>query len=109
MGLFSWSPDYPDPFDMYSWAFSCFGVDAGTNRRFWCDPDVEKMVFEAEKLTDNEKRLERYWEIEDKLLDDMIVVPVYYPVWDTVVNPRVGGFKFHPLFVFWPEEYWIIE
>lgn len=109
LGLFGWSPDYPDPYDMYSWAFSCFGIETKTNRRFYCDPAVEDMVFEAEKLTDNAKRLERYWEVEDRLLDDMIVVPVYYPIWDTVVNPRVGGFKFHPLFVFWPEEYWIVE
>lgn len=69
-----WAPDYNEPM-----TFLDMWVTGGTsNYQMYNNRDYDALIAQAVATTDPEKRLEIYKKCEQKLHDDMVLVPTYY-------------------------------
>jgi ABC-type oligopeptide transport system substrate-binding subunit/class 3 adenylate cyclase len=83
-GLFniSWSADYPDPDNFLRVAVS----------RFWSldwDDHYRDLVERARQITDQKERLRLYREADRILIEQAVVMPVWYMRWHMLVKPWV--------------------
>lgn len=58
--LLGWTGDNGDPDNFFSPLLSCASAISGSNRAFWCNPDFDRLVFEARKISDQEERHKLY-------------------------------------------------
>jgi peptide/nickel transport system substrate-binding protein len=105
--LGEWTPDYPDPYDVYFFAFSCSGAQSGTNRTFYCNNKLESLVTEAERQpgVSDPRRIKLYQQVGDVLLDDVPATTLTYTVYDTVHSARIRNFAMHPLWFYSFKDY----
>ena len=82
-----WNPDYPDPLtfaDLYaSWN--------SNNRGRYNNPKVDELVAIAQTSTDVRTRMDVFGQIQEILIDDPPMVPIYEPGVVFVVDPRLKG------------------
>ena len=106
-GDFLWSMDYPDPSD---WIIPCFSKsnagDGGMNSSHWWSPTLEKMIVEAQRMTDAQARIAKYDEMQAFIMDQAPYVTLYSPIMTTMCSKNVGGFYLHPVYDFDPVNYW---
>ncbi|MBI3978132.1 MAG: ABC transporter substrate-binding protein, partial [Chloroflexi bacterium] len=92
--------NYPEVADVYSSQFGCVNVsDGGTNRLKYCNPKLDEMKAEADKLykpEDQPKRLQMYQEIEKALLAEYMFVPFYQMNLIRLRSPRFKGHYLDP-------------
>jgi peptide/nickel transport system substrate-binding protein len=105
--LGEWTPDYPDPYDVYFFAFSCSGAQSGTNRTFYCNDKLEALVTEAERQPGvlDPRRINLYQQVGDVLLEDVPATTLTYTVYDTVHSARIQNFAMHPLWFYSFKDY----
>jgi ABC-type transport system substrate-binding protein len=108
MGRELWFMDFPDPSD---WIMSLFvkaaAVTGGQDNAFWWSPVLEKMVTQAQAMTDPQARLALYEQMQAYIMDQAPYVTLYAPVMTTMCSKRVGGFYLHEVFTYDPAHYWI--
>lgn len=87
----SWSADFNDP-DNFLYTF--FAPENTVKRSFnYSNEAASKRVVEARAITDPEKRIAEYQELEKLIIqDDAAWVPLFSKQHVFVVNPRVQGF-----------------
>ena len=82
-----WNPDYPDPLtfaDLYaSWN--------SNNRGRYNNPKLDQLVAIAQTSTDVRTRMDVFGQIQQILVDDPPMVPIYEPGVVYVVDPRLKG------------------
>ena len=107
MGSFAWWMDFPDPVD---WIIPLFSksnaVDGGMNSSFWWDPKVERLLAQAQAMTDPQARIEKFVEMQDYIMSQAPYATVYAPMETTMCSPSVGGFYLHPVYELDPASYW---
>jgi oligopeptide transport system substrate-binding protein len=84
-----WIADYPDAMNF----LELWKCGSGNNNTNWCDPSYDKLVEQARRTADNQKRYELYGRLEDKLVGQdgaMPVVPIY---WYTFVQLERSSIK----------------
>lgn len=98
MSGFSFGLDYPDPQEQHEYlgvsqpaGFANYGEYS--NKRF------DDLVMEANRTTDNDRRIELHEEAETLFLDEAAVVPLYHPVATWLAKPYVQGFTVTPLYM----------
>jgi len=107
MGSFGWWMDFPDPVDWIIPLFSkSSAVPGGMNSSFWWHPKLEKMLAEAQSLTDPEARLAKFVEMQDFIMSQAPYATVYAPKQTTMCSKDTGGFYLHPVYQFDPANYW---
>ena len=108
MGRELWYMDYPDPSD---WIISLFtksaAVTGGQDNAFWWSPVIEKMVAQAQAMTDPQARLALYDQMQAYIMSQAPYVTLYSPIMTTMCSKRVGGFYLHEVFTYDPMHYWI--
>ncbi len=108
MGRELWYMDYPDPSD---WIISLFtkaaAVTGAQDNAFWWSPVIEKMVKQAQAMTDAQARLALYEQMQAYIMEQAPYVTLYSPVMTTMCSKRVGGFYLHEVFTYDPMHYWI--
>jgi len=108
MGRELWYMDYPDPSD---WIISLFtksaAVTGGQDNAFWWSPVIEKMVAQAQAMTDPQARLALYDQMQAYIMSQAPYVTLYSPIMTTMCSKRVGGFYLHEVFTYDPVHYWI--
>ena len=108
MGRELWYMDYPDPSD---WIVSLFtkaaAVTGAQDNAFWWSPVIEKMVKQAQAMTDPQARLALYEQMQAYIMGQAPYVTLYSPVMTTMCSKRVGGFYLHEVFTYDPVHYWI--
>ncbi len=98
----AWIGDYIDPntfLDMWV-------TGGGNNETGYSNPDYDKLIGEAGKETDAQKRLDLLLKAERILMDELPIVPIYYYNSRNLVRPYVRGFynnlqDSHPLQKLW--------
>ncbi|MCA8969389.1 MAG: peptide ABC transporter substrate-binding protein [Planctomycetes bacterium] len=83
----SWIGDYPDPntfLDMWQ-------SGNANNRTGYADPEYDASIREAASTTNAAKRLAILKDAEAHVLDDMVVIPIFYYVSTNCVHPWVRG------------------
>lgn len=96
-----WTGDYPDP----NTNLSIFNKSRMEKECRWRSEEALRyndLLEEAATLADNNKRMELFVEMEQILMDEMPVMPVYFRNTMALVKPYVKGFTCdnsgHPLF-----------
>lgn len=84
-----WSADYPDPEDFLG---KLFASDSTLNYTKYKNDEVDRLLREARTEQDRTKRYHLYAQAEQKILDDAIVIPTFWPVDHIVVKPCVVGY-----------------
>ena len=108
IGLNYWYMDYPDPFDFIYGMFSKGeAINGGSNPSFWWDPKIEKDLVQAQTMTDPTARLALFDQMQSYIMSQAPIVPLYQPLDSTLRTKRIGGFYFHPVWIYDYEHYWI--
>lgn len=89
-----WAADYPDPEDFLD---KLFASDSAQNEQGYSDPAIDAMLQQARTETDRAKRYATYNQAEQKILDDAIVIPTFWPVDQTLVKPCVKNWPQVPM------------
>lgn len=84
-----WSADYPDPEDFLG---KLFASDSTLNYTKYQNDEVDRLLMAARTEQDRAKRYQLYAEAEQKILNDAIVIPTFWPVDHIVVKPCVVGY-----------------
>ena len=92
--LYSWCADYPDPQNFLD---QLFHSQSDFNVAHYTDADFDKLVEQARVEKDAVQRLALYQQAETRLLDNVAAIPLYYPVLNTLVKPRVKGYVMTPI------------
>lgn len=108
LGLSDWYMDFPDPSDWIGILFSKAQaeIDGGENASWWWNPQVEALYAESEKTTDQTKRIELFRQMQDVIMQQAPVAPLYQPVFNTMFSKSVGGFYIHPIWQLQYQDYW---
>ena len=81
-----WAADYPDPEDFLD---KLFHSESEQNEQGYNDPEVDRLLEEAREEQDFEARRALYKQVEQKILDDAIIIPDFWPVEHLLVKPCV--------------------
>lgn len=96
MFLSSWSNATMDPDASVFPLFHSKNFGATGNRAFYSNPEVDQMIEEAQMESDQEKRMELYKEIQQKINEDAPWVPVFYGTSCTGIRADLKGYVMHP-------------
>jgi oligopeptide transport system substrate-binding protein len=91
-----WGADYPDPQNFLSQQFR---TGRSNNNGHFSDPQFDRLVDEADQLSDRsqiERRLQLYAQAEQIAIDKVGWLPLFYPKFNILLNPRVEGFSVTP-------------
>lgn len=85
-----WKGDYPDPntfLDMWL-------TGGANNQTGWSNPEYDRLIKEAGRTIDKEKRFDLFRRAEAILIDEMPMLPIYFYTRVYLINPSVKGW--HP-------------
>ncbi|HLB26541.1 MAG TPA: peptide ABC transporter substrate-binding protein [Dehalococcoidia bacterium] len=94
--IFGWDPG-PDPDPYPAWHSSQVGPE-GRNLAAYQDPDADHILEEARQTTDLDKREALYYTFQQKFLEDVPSVLIYYPVFTYFVAEEVKDVQLGTLF-----------
>jgi oligopeptide transport system substrate-binding protein len=92
--LIPWCADYPDAQRVLETLFHTQSADNSTR---YSNAEVDRLLEEAASEPNPQERANLYRQVETKLIEDVVVIPLYHPVSDALVNPRVQGYQAAPL------------
>lgn len=97
-----WMADFADPDNF----MRLFISSSGNNHTQWGNPEYDRLVEDAARERDPQKRQRLYDRAQRILLvDDCVIVPTYVQQINDMVSPRVAGFKLNPMDLFFLERY----
>jgi len=87
---FGWIGDYPDPNSF----LDLWIKDGGNNDSRWSNAEYDRLIREAGRTADLQKRLEVFQQAEAILLDELPIIPIYFYTRVYALHPSVQGW--HP-------------
>lgn len=94
--LIGWSGDNPDPDNFFRPLLSCAAVLSGSNRARWCEPEFDRLVLQAIRTGEQQKRQEFYREAQILLNDQVPLVPLVHSLRYHATRPYVEGVSLKP-------------
>jgi ABC-type oligopeptide transport system substrate-binding subunit len=95
-----WTQDYPDPQSWLSVYWLC--ASAWAERPGYCNPDFDRLVQQADRELDPQRRIDLYEEANQLLLDDLPVVFLGSSAKNVLVRPAVTGYAVNAIEAEWP-------
>lgn len=100
--LIGWNADSGDPDNFYRPLLTCDAVPSGTNRAMWCNPDYDKLIYDALKSEDDEQRTALYHQANKLIFEQVPLLPIahayqYQATRDTISGMQInqyGGIRF---------------
>lgn len=83
----------PDPYPMWHEA----QATAGQNFTGWANSDASKLLEAARTTTDRTKRFEAYRQFQQKFVEDIPALVLYYPTYEYFVSSRVKNVQVAPI------------
>lgn len=93
MGRLGWNADYPT---MDNFIYPNFFSTAENNYSKFKDPEIDAAILAARKETDETKRRQAYREINKKIGDLAVIVPVVFYSNNHVGSSKISNFYFGP-------------
>ena len=90
----TWGADYPDPATFLA---SLFGGASPDNYVGFQDPEVDRLLAEANAALNDATRIERYAEAQQRILDAAVVIPLFHGLQYTLVRDGVSGVSVTPM------------
>jgi len=97
LSLTGWAADYPSPDDFLYLLFHSKNSGAGSVWTYYDRPEVDRLLEEARATLDEGKRLDLYARVENTVLADAPVIPLYFCGCFCVANERVQGQVVDPM------------
>jgi ABC-type transport system substrate-binding protein len=94
--LLGWEADFPDPSNFLTVLLHSRSRDTNNNT-FYSNPEVDRLLDEAEPILDPTRRFALFHAAEERVLNDAPWVPLFHPVGFAVRHPRVRNYRLHPL------------
>jgi peptide/nickel transport system substrate-binding protein/oligopeptide transport system substrate-binding protein len=94
----SWWADYPDPENFLYPLFHSSNWGAAGNRSRFRDPLTDRRLDEARSITDPQRRMDRYREIEDRIVDQSPWVFLWHKKDFSVHQSRIEGLRLYPIY-----------
>ncbi len=91
-----WIADYPDPQDFLGILFHCQSRDNNTE---YCNPEVDRLLEEAQVEQDHDKRMGIYQQVETMILEDAPWVPIAHDAEYWLTKPYVKGMIYPPTII----------
>ena len=91
---FSWTADMPDPDNFLQ---PLFGSSSPVNFSNYSNPAVDGLLKEAAGTVDEVKRAGLYQRVEQTVMEDHPIIPLFYLSIDRVYQPYVNGINNTPL------------
>ena len=79
----------PDPDGLFTYLFE---TGSGHNTSRYSNPDVDRLLAEARKLTDNAERIPLYKEAQALMTHDLPYIPLYFSIEFGAMQENVQGF-----------------
>ena len=91
-GFFSlgWSLDYPDPHNVLDYKF--YSASLGNDVQL-DDEEIDALLEEARYSLDQQVRIELYQQIDRRLVEEAVWIPLYYSVAHELVKPYVKNYE----------------
>ena len=91
-GFFSlgWSLDYPDPHNVLDYKF--YSASLGNDVQL-DDEEIDALLEQARYSFDQELRTNLYRQVDQKLVEDAVWIPLYYSVAHELVKPYVQDYE----------------
>ncbi len=70
---------------------------AGVNRAFYINPQLDPLLEQGQWIEDIPKRIEHYKKIQQTIINDLPVLPLWYDQYVAVVNKKIKNFVPSPL------------
>jgi oligopeptide transport system substrate-binding protein len=83
----SWVGDYADPMTF----IELFATANGNNVPDYRNPDYDALVKQAKTTSDQQLRMQAMHAAEKLLIDDAVIIPLYYYTSPSLVKDRVKG------------------
>jgi len=90
MFRYGWYADYPDP---DSFLYSLFHSQSQTNYFHYRNPEVDQLLDDARRETDDLQRVKLYREAEQRILSDAPAVMLYHHTFETLFQTYVEGIE----------------
>ncbi|HHT48363.1 MAG TPA: peptide ABC transporter substrate-binding protein [Firmicutes bacterium] len=87
-----WTGDYPDPMTF----LQLFQSQAPENFACYQNMEYDYWLAVARKTTDSISRFKIYHQLEERLLSDLPVIPLYFSVKPYLVSPKLTGLTYTP-------------
>lgn len=96
--IIGWLPDYPDPHNFihtYYHSEGVYGNRGGVLYREWARENVDELIEKAIASTDPVERKELYVEIQKRVIEEYVGLPIYQPLGLHVEREWVSGWYPH--------------
>ena len=98
MGFWEWGSDFPDANGMLLPAFHSKNKPPQNNQSFYSNPEVDRLLDEADAEPDAERRAQALIEAQKLIAADQPVVWLDHFKWFLAVDRQYGGYTIRPLF-----------
>ena len=88
-----WFADYIDPMTF----LDMFTTGSGNNDADWSNAEYDKLIAKAKQTNDPAERMKYMHQAEDILMDQMVVLPIYFYIDDYVAQTNLKGYHEDPL------------
>ena len=88
-----WVADYPDP-DSF---MSLFTSESKNHHTGWKNANYDKLVIQARSETDTQKRIALYNEAQKILLDDAVILPLFFVSNHKLISNRVKNYPLNSM------------
>lgn len=103
-----WIADYPS-MDNFLYPIFHSSEKGNNNLCFYDNEEVDKLLEQARRETDEEKRYDLYAQAEKKILEDAPVVPIYFYRAARVVQPNVKDYVWSSMGLVNFDEIWLAK
>ncbi len=104
MVRYGWVADYPDPDNFLELLFL---TDSPENLTHYSNPEVDALLGKARVESDPQRRYELYWDVEEIVIQDGVVLPMQFGMDHYLVRSYVRGFTVTSSLQEWMSTVWI--
>ncbi len=101
--VLQWVDDYQDPSGVVGWSVDydqCQGWYTGLN-----DVELNDLFVEAQAEMDQQKRIEMYWEMQQRVHDNANIIPLYRNDTASAYSANVDGVYVSPFYVYYAKNW----
>ena len=95
-GMYAWTQDYPDPSNFLDVQFNSDQIPVN-NWAHYSNPTVDKELNRAITMEDQSRRLALYQKVQEQILADDPIVPLWNEKKTLFRNPDIQGTQIHPV------------
>jgi len=97
MALGNWSPDFSDPFMFMNYWFDSSLHGLAGNRSFYSNKDVDELLQQAVRITDQDERSRLYAQVQEIVTDEAAYIYLYQKDFRVAMGKHVAGYVFNPM------------